>query len=460
MAEEGRGNKDSTDGSEPTEQKLTVETEGSPAWRKIFREAFDKARREDRPINRSGLGRDHSRSLVLLAGTGVAVLLLFLVVFSSPNRRDKRLRSTPNLGQVPGQQTPGRMGSTTPLLSAQLGPPEGGDAGDVTARDVKNTARPIRSSPSTPSESAHPLPSGAKRRYALGRIDLSDLDAREHPSVPISTSRQEADDLRKPSLVFVRNAQNASAGVSARITGGEVRANLNGLDLPAGTRLLARLESVVTSALNAPVVAAIEYNYERDGEIVVPAGAKVLGSLQQADRSGNVGIRFHSIQMLDGTTEKIDATAMSLTYGPLKGVVSGKKTGTHFLVRTLTGLGQAATYLVGSGGLSAPLSESAFLRDRIATNIGIAGDQELNSLAFNQNIVVAIPGNTRFYVVMEQGTAGPETETQPAATRLANSAPVPSIEELRELLQLRQELSAMAAQSSSVPVGAPQVPPQ
>src|SRR5579863_2378574 len=461
MAGEDRGNGDRTGDNEPTEQNLGAETEGRSAWREIFREAFNKARRENRPINRSGLGRDHSRSLILLAGAAIAVLLLFLMVFSSPNRQDKRLRSTPNLGQrsVPGEQTPGRTGSSTPLLNAQMGPPEGGDAGDVTARDVNNTARLIRSSPSSPSESARPLPAGAKRRYALGQIDLSDLDAHEHSPLPTSTSRQEADDLRKPSLVFVRNAQDASAGVSARITGGEVQASLDRLDLPAGTRLLARLESAVTSALQAPVVAAIEYNYERDGKIVVPAGAWVLGSLRQADRSGNVGIRFHSIQMLDGTTEKIDATAMSLTYGPLKGVVSGKKTGTNFLVRTFTGLGQAATYLVGSGGLGAPLSESAFLRDRIATNIGIAGDQELNNLTFNQNVVVILPGNTRFYIVIGKGTTVREEEAQPARTQQANNAPLPTAEELRQLMQLRRELSEMYQQSGTQST-AQQVPQQ
>jgi hypothetical protein len=226
----------------------------------------------------------------------------------------------------------------------------------------------------------------------------------------------------------------------------------NQLELPTGTHLIARIESVVTSAVKAPVVASIEYNYERDGEIIVPAGAKAIGTLQSADRSGNVGIRFSSMQMPDGTTQKIDATAMSLSYGPLKGTVSGKSGGTNFLVRTFTGLGQAATYLVG-GGLGAPLSESAFLRDRIATNIGTAGDQELNSLTFNQNVIVTVPGNTRFYLVMAQdsGVAQPQaqsTATQTAAAAQATANP-PSLDELRQLLQLRQEMNAMYQQSGN-----------
>jgi hypothetical protein len=241
---------------------------------------------------------------------------------------------------------------------------------------------------------------------------------------------------------------------SAAVEQGPITSNLS-----VGARLVARLQSVVNTAIKTPVVAAIEYNYERDGEIVIPAGALVFGSLQQADRSGYVAIRFDTIQMPDGSTEKIDATAMSLTFGPLKGVVSGKRSGTNFLVRTFTGLGQAATYLVGSNGVNAPLSESAFLRDRIATNIGIAGDQELNNMTFNQNVVVTIPGNTRFYIVVEKGTTVREEEARPATTQQASNAPLPTAEELRQLMQLRQELSEMYQQSGTQST-AQQVPQQ
>jgi hypothetical protein len=54
--------------------------------------------------------------------------------------------------------------------------------------------------------------------------------------------------------------------------------------------------------------------------------------------------------MPDRILEKIDASAMSLNFGPLKGDVSGKKTGTKFLVRSLTGMGTIASYLVGPQG--------------------------------------------------------------------------------------------------------------
>ena len=57
------------------------------------------------------------------------------------------------------------------------------------------------------------------------------------------------------------------------------------LGLPTGTRLRARLESSASTAVRTPVLAVIEYNYERGGEIIVPAGAKAVGQIQEADHS-------------------------------------------------------------------------------------------------------------------------------------------------------------------------------
>jgi len=465
MAEETeRRNSDSLEKVDG-EEVQSLEDDARPGWREIFRQAFDRARRENRPTNRSGLGRDHSRSLFLLAGAAIAVLLLFLGVFSSPNRVRKSVHArppgTPHLGQrlTRDQQSTAQAGSVTPMLSAQAGHTDAGGKNGVTAEDIDRTAGPVRSSSNSQPRLAAAAVPGKAAPYALGQVDFSDALPRERGAQSPSSAKSESDDLRKPSLVFVRSAQNTPPNSGIRATPAEAE-EAPTLALPTGTKLVARLESVVTTAVKDPVVAAIEYNYERDGAIVVPAGAKAIGSLQQADRSGNVEIRFHAIQMPDGTTGKMEATAMSLTCGPLKGTVSGKKTGTNFLVRTFTGLGQAATYLVGSGGLSAPLSESAFLRDRIATNIGIAGDQELNNLTFNQNIVVTLPGNTRFYVVMENGTVRPQAQTQPAAMEQANNAPLPSADELRQLLQLRQELSAMYPQTGSGRTAAEPVPQQ
>lgn len=455
MAEENKSGMSGVSELPGVEEPAIEESEvrNQRSWWEIFRQAFDRARREQRAMRKSDKGRDRSRSLFLLAGGAIAVMLLFLIVFSSPNGSKKAglvRRATPDLGRriTPGQEAGGQTGSVTPLLNAQTEQSPSPEAQNVTPKDVGQTARPIQPA-SLPNPPASAL-EGNEGQYALGRINFSSPAPRherlENDEVSASTV---LDDLKKPSLVFVRSAQSDIGSSHPRIASSVLQENAVMLALPAGTRLVARLQSAVTSAVKAPVVAVIEYNYEQNGAIVVPAGATAVGNLIEADRSGYVTIHFDSLELPDGTSEKMDGAAMGLSYRPLKGHVSGKKTGTNFLVRAFTGLGEAATYLVGSGGLSAPLSEGALLRDRMAANIGMAGDQKLNSLGSNQNIVVTVPANTRFYIVMEKGEQANGAAARSAAAGRNGNPSVPSIDDLRQLMQLRRELSEMYQQPSA-----------
>ena len=88
-------------------------------------------------------------------------------------------------------------------------------------------------------------------------------------------------------------------------------------ELPPGTRLIARLESPASSAVKQPVIAVVEYNYEKHGEIIVPAGARAVGQLRQADRNGFVDIKFESLEMTDGSAEKLDGVAMGQSCWPM-----------------------------------------------------------------------------------------------------------------------------------------------
>lgn len=459
---------------ELAEEVPAADAAQTPGWRALFREAFNKARREQKPTaTRRELGRDRSKSLILVAGGAVLLLLLFFGVFSSPNKPtgpgNLKRPGTPNLGRkdTPGQDGSAQSGkSVTPLLSADLRSPDGPGSSDVTPEDVDRTSRVRGATPSQASPSNSQAQTAKKelpvnryaQQYALGQISVP-----ETALPPSSSTSSTPEDLRKPSLVFVRAAQNTLPSANPRTPMPEP--SLIMAALPAGTRLIVRLESPASSAARAPVVAVVEYNYEHDGEIVVPAGAKAFGKLEQVNSSGYVGIHFESIEMPDGTSEKIDATAMDLHFGPLKGKVTGKNSGKKFLVSSLTGLGTAVAYLVGSGGgngFNGPISESALLRERVANNIGIAGDQQLTNLAYNQNIVVTVPGNTRFYLIFQKvfGESNAPKGFQPATANSAQlvDAKFPNLEELRQLMQLRQELSQLyqepaqaSAPSSSQP---------
>ena len=260
---------------------------------------------------------------------------------------------------------------------------------------------------------------------------------------PSDTSKTERDAMEKPSLTYVRKVATRASGFgTANIEAPEL-----GLGLATGTRLRARLESAASTAVRAPVLAVIEYNYEQGGNIIVPAGAKAVGQLREANRSGYVDLQFDSLLMPDGVSVPIEAAATGLDLRPLKGKVEGKNTGKNVLVRSLSGIGQAGSMFLGQGSLNQPLSESDLMRERVSSNIGETGDEEVSRLAVNQQVVVTVSAGVPIYVVLQQ-TPKPN---QPAAqTSPRNTQPSPSnAEQLRQLLQLQQELNQSSASSQS-----------
>ena len=475
LNEEAKNNLDSAQANgapETMNEELEREETGKGNWREVFRAALERARRQQKPAaGRQELGRDKSKALFLLVGAGVALLLLFFGIFSSPKRRSplpgENPRGQASLGRkvTPGQENNDPSKAVTPMLSADVRSSDPTLAGRVTPEDVGRTSRT-----GTLNAPALTKPSAGKTRYpqdyALRNVDFSDplvgtgntiLPPPPAPTSELPSGRDQSADLKKPSLVFVR-AVEAKPAINPGMRNDEQET----LALPAGTRLVARLQTPVSSAVAAPVVAVVEYNYERNGQIVLPAGAKVFGRLAQVNPSGYVGIQFNQVEMPDGTPEKIEASAMDLNFGPVKGYVSGKKTGTKFLVRSLTGLGTVASYLVGPQGSSSAglISTNALMRERLADNIATAGQEQFNGLAFNQTLVVTVPGNTRFYIVVQKPTSdhgGTSSGTRNAATNAAGfSGGVPTLEELRQLMQLRREINDLYAQDNSQSVTEPQ----
>ena len=145
-------------------------------------------------------------------------------------------------------------------------------------------------------------------------------------------------------------------------------------------------------------MAVVEHTYAIGNRIVVPAGARVYGQLQQADRSGFVGLKFDEIELLDGQREKIEAIGAGLDLGPIKGNVYGKNTGKNFLIKAASGVGSLAAMLVGNNS-SAAFSEEDLLRERVAENVGNAGDSELMNLSVTSRVVVSVPADTKIYIV-------------------------------------------------------------
>jgi hypothetical protein len=194
--------------------------------------------------------------------------------------------------------------------------------------------------------------------------------------------------------------------------------------------------------VRTPVLAVIEYNYERDGEIVVPAGAKAVGQIQEADRSGYMRIQFDSLLLPDGSAVPIQAAATDLDMRPMKGKVEGKNTGKNILVRSLSGIGEATALLVGHGSLNEPLSESDLIRERISNNIGQASDEQISRLSITSRVLVTVGAGAEVYVVLEQSSK-PIADT---GVSLASKSKqdTDGLDQLRQLMRLQQELNSGA----------------
>jgi Bacterial conjugation TrbI-like protein len=185
-------------------------------------------------------------------------------------------------------------------------------------------------------------------------------------------------------------------------------------------------------------MAVIEYNYERDGEIVVPAGTKAIGHIQDANRSGYVDIQFDTLLMPDGASVPIAAAATGLDLRPLKGKVEGKNTGKNIVVRSLSGIGQAGSMIIAQNSLNQPLNESDLIRERVSSNIGEAGDEEVSRPATSQRIVVTVPAGVPIYVVLEQSA---RSMSQAGSGNQHSQETSTNIEQLQQLLRLQQELT-------------------
>jgi hypothetical protein len=217
---------------------------------------------------------------------------------------------------------------------------------------------------------------------------------------PAAQSQQQ-NALKEPSLVFVRSVTQSSAGTLSKTSASDDVTPQ--LDLTPGTRIEAKLETQISSAVLTPVVAVVEYTYAIGDRIVIPAGSRVYGSLQQADRSGLVSVKFDEVELLDGAREKIEAVGTGLDLGPIKGSVYGKNTGKNFLVRAASGIGSVLADVAGNNS-SAAFSEDDMLRERLAENIGTAGDTEIMSLNANSRVVVSVPADTKIYIVFTRHT--------------------------------------------------------
>lgn len=384
-------------------------------------------------------GEDRTVKFVLAGVGGVVVLVLMILGLSQKHVAKKPKGDAPAIGQV--QQAPADGGNTrttsiVPQASMQPAPAEDGKRGKLTAQDLENAA----DQPSRPPALAKPAPKsdaktlGQIAPFNAGQSSSDNWSPKPYSGQPERTNATEEKAantaLAKPSLVFVASvATAASPSVESSLL-------TPSLDLGAGARLSARFNHIVTTAVDLPVVADIEYSYQRDGEIIVPAGTQAVGHIQQADRSGYVLIKFDRLEIPHRGEVPIDAVATNRNLGPIKGKVSGTHTGRNFLVRSFTDIGSGLAMFAGQSNTSGAISENDLLRSQLAQNVGNAGDQQIMQLMLTEHAVVTVPAGTDIFVVFEKTDSKPASGGKTATSGIPSQ---PSMNELRQLLELQRE---------------------
>jgi len=399
-----------------------------------------------RPIDVATRTRQRARQqfqenkfVIIGAGALVLALLLF-VALSVPHKHTvQKQRATVMEQQETAQSSePSSVEpSLLPITDSGRPPTKATHEGFVDEQDLQRTATrqltPL--SPSTQSGTLGSVPPFPEQWQAPPYQPGSDASLQ-----PGDLSKAEREALEKSSVAYVRNVSASQSG-SQKLTNSEPVIDLG---LPTGSRLRARLESAASTAIRTPVLAVIEYNYEHEGEIIVPAGAKAVGHIQQADRSGYMTIQFESLMMPDGAAIPIEGVATNLSLGPPKGKVEGKNTGKNVLVRSLSGIGEVGAMLVGRGNLDRPLSEEDMLRERVSNNVGEASDEQVSRLALTEHVVVTIPADTAIYVVLEK-TARSSAASGKTVLGSSPSTSSANADQLRQLLQLQRELQQTGA---------------
>jgi hypothetical protein len=170
------------------------------------------------------------------------ISLAFFAMFSTPNtgRKDTARVDHPNPGRGQSGAATDTGRSVTPLLKRRR--PEDG-AGHVSPEDIHNTAKQRTSAQASPSFGTPPEP---PTDYALNKILFPVETPAEIPPAPDPNVAK----LTKASLVFVSatTGTRGSSPVRSNIQPAVIERDPEFTALPAGTRLVARLQTPVSSA--------------------------------------------------------------------------------------------------------------------------------------------------------------------------------------------------------------------
>ena len=357
-------------------------------------------------------GKDQTSKMLMIAGAILVVLVVFFGFISTKGTNKKKAAGDaagkPNLGRVVTPSAPGQLVPADKMAVQSSTVKTGSlEANDIEKTKIAKTGQ--FGVPETSSSTQRVPAAGSKTLGEVAPFQQPNTDAEhlknwspeQYPGAgrpsngqEVQVTQKEEEEFSKPSMIFVAHETSG-----AMKKGLPLHAQPDNFGLQSGYHVAARLESMASTALRAPVTAVIEYNYERDGRVLIPAGSRAVGKITQADASGIVNIEFSSIELPDNDTLPISAIGATTSLQAIKGQVTGKNAGKSIAVRSLAGLGEAGAMLVGQGNVNGAVSESDLIRQRAAENLGSGADAQVMSLMTTQHIVVSVPAGTEIYLI-------------------------------------------------------------
>lgn len=362
----------------------------------------------------SKLGLDRKKMMMLGGGLAAALVFFALTMIIGKSSEKRPASSHRPEKQAQTQPDAKTLSGVTPIMTALRKPDAASNDGRLSPEDIKRMRAPDSPNSTAPPKRAAPSSTTPTGNNSLASVpSFSDTQQRweepppyrtESNGKPAIAGEQQAA-LKETSLAFVRSQSQPSANSKAS---NSLDADEPLLDVTPGSRILAKLQEEISTADNTPVIAQVEYTYAIGDEVVVPAGALIYGHLQQADSSGYVSVKFEEIEFLDHRRQRIDAVGKDLDMGPIKGKVTGQNTGKNLLVRSVSGIGSTLAMVFGNNTSSA-FSEDDLIRERLAENIGTAGDSEIMNMVLNSREVVSVPAERHIYVVLTKHEDSPST---------------------------------------------------
>jgi hypothetical protein len=195
---------------------------------------------------------------------------------------------------------------------------------------------------------------------------------------------------------------------ASQVVRGSGEAGSSGFGLPMGSTIQARLmNTLLSSDSNQPVVAEVLDDVLWRNSVLVPAGAKILGSASFDDAAKRLQVRFHTFVYPEGDQHSVSALAL-LTNGS-SGLPGDYHSGTvqkqagRFFGDFIGGLADGMKdRQAGQGGIA---FEPGSLKNGLLNGITISSMDQAKSFSEEMQKVrpyLEVPGGSAFLVYLEK----------------------------------------------------------